>query len=78
MPHVGEVLNPPKLGTQLLGKHIPIVDHRWIIEERRDYLILHAWHLTEAIARRVRQEGVNSRPVVPLPYFFHPVRRSPP
>jgi hypothetical protein len=51
MSHVGEVLNPPKLGTQLLGKHIPIVDHRWIIEERRDYLILHAWHLTEAIAR---------------------------
>jgi hypothetical protein len=78
MSHVGEVLNPPKLGTQLLGKHIPIVDHRWIIEERRDYLILHAWHLTEAIARRVRQEMRQLAAGRVASLFFHLVRLSPP
>jgi hypothetical protein len=51
-------IKSPKLGTQFLAKRIPIVDHHRIIEERRDCVILLAWHLSETIAKRVRQ-GVN-------------------
>ena len=67
MPYIGELPNSLKLGKYLPGKHIPIVDNRRIVAEQPDYLVLLAWHFTEAITARVRAEGVRSRLVVPLP-----------
>ena len=67
MPYIGELANSLKLGKYLPGKHIPIVDNRRIVAEQPDYLVLLAWHFTEAITARVRAEGVRSRLVVPLP-----------
>ena len=69
MPFIGELPNSLKLGMHLPGKHIPIVGNHRIVEEQPDYLILLAWHFTEAITTRVRAEGVKSRLVVPLPEF---------
>jgi hypothetical protein len=69
MPFIGELPKSLKLGMHLPGRHIPIVDNHRIVEEQPDYLILLAWHFTEAITKRVRAEAVKSRLVVPLPEF---------
>lgn len=69
MPYIGELPKSLKLGKYLPGKHIPIVDNRKIVDEQPDYLVLLAWHFTDAIARRVRSEGVTAQLVVPLPEF---------
>ncbi len=69
MPYIGELHNSLKLGMYLPGKHIPIVDNRRIRAEQPDYLILLSWHYQEPIVKRLREEGVTSKLVVPLPEF---------
>ena len=69
MPYIGELPTSLKLGHYLPGKHIPIVNNRRIAEEQPDYLVLLAWHYTEAIVQRVRAEGVRSTLVTALPEF---------
>jgi len=69
MPYIGELSTSLKLGLFLPGKHIPIVNNERIRKDQPDYLILLAWHYTEPIVKRLREEGVKSKLVVPLPEF---------
>jgi hypothetical protein len=58
-----------KLGKYLPGSHIPIVSNRRIISEKPDVVILFAWHYADAIASRLRKEGVTAELLMPLPDF---------
>jgi C-methyltransferase C-terminal domain/Putative zinc binding domain/Methyltransferase domain len=69
MPYIGELPTSLKLGLYVPGKHIPVVNNRRIIEEQPDYLVLLAWHYTEPIVQRLRNEGVKSTLVTALPEF---------
>lgn len=69
LPYIGELPNSLKLGKYLPGKHIPIVSNRRLFEEQPDYVLVLAWHYTEAIVKRVREEGLKSKLVVALPEF---------
>jgi SAM-dependent methyltransferase len=69
MPYLGELPGSLKLGLHTPGGHIPVVENKRIVQEQPDYLVLLAWHYKDAIAKRVRAEGVRSTLVVPLPEF---------
>ena len=69
MPYIGELPTSLKLGMYLPGKHIPIVNNERIRREQPDYLVLLSWHYQEPIVKRLRQEGVKSKLIVPLPEF---------
>lgn len=67
MPYICEQPTSLKLGLHLPGKHIPIVDNERLIREQPDYVVLLAWHYWEPIAAQLRERGLKSRLVVPLP-----------
>ena len=69
LPYIGELPNSLKLGKYLPGKHIPIINNRRLFAEQPDYVLVLAWHYTEAIVKRVREEGLRSKLVVALPEF---------
>jgi hypothetical protein len=67
MPYIAEQPTSLKLGRYLPGKHIPIVDNERLFREQPDYVVLLAWHYAEPIAAQLRDRGLRSKLVVPLP-----------
>lgn len=69
MPYLAEQPHSLKKGLYLPGVHLPIVDNGILVEEQPDYVVLMAWHYQDAIVRYLREKGVRSKLVVPLPEF---------
>ncbi len=69
MAYTGELQDSLKLGKFIPGCHIPIVDNRRLVNDQPSHVVLLAWHYAEAIAPRLRREGVRGSLIVPLPGF---------
>jgi hypothetical protein len=69
MPYLAELPNSLKLGMYLPGKHIPVVDEERLFREQPDYVVLCAWHYADVIMKRLREAGLRSKFVMPLPTF---------
>ena len=67
LPYLAEQPASLKLGKFLPGMHIPIVNNQRLIEEQPDCVILFAWHYAEPISRQLRERGLRSEFVVPMP-----------
>ncbi len=67
MPYIAEQPTSLKLGLHLPGKHIPVVDNEILARTQPDYVLLLAWHYAKPIARYLRDRGVKSKLVMPLP-----------
>jgi SAM-dependent methyltransferase len=67
MPYICEQPTSLKLNLHLPGKLIPIVNNQRLIEEQPDYVVLLAWHLGGAIRKELRERGLRSKLVMPLP-----------
>ena len=67
MPYIAEQPTSLKLGRYLPGQHIPIVDNSILIKEQPDFVVLLAWHYAKPISEQLRQRGLKSKFVMPLP-----------
>jgi hypothetical protein len=67
MPYICEQPTSLKLGMYLPGKHIPIVGNTRLIEDQPDFVVLLAWHYADPIIKELRDRGVRSKLVIPLP-----------
>jgi hypothetical protein len=67
MAYIAEQPSSLKIGLFLPGKHLPVVDEKVMFEEGPDYAVMLSWHYAEPIMRKLRQRGLRSRFVVPLP-----------
>jgi SAM-dependent methyltransferase len=69
IPYLAEQPTSLKLNMYLPGKHIPVLDNEILIREQPDYVILLAWHYAEPIMQQLKQRGLKSDFIVPLPDF---------
>lgn len=67
MPYIAELPDSLKLGKFLPGRHIPIVENSRLLAEQPDYVVLLAWHYADFMIQTLRERGLRSRFVVPLP-----------
>ena len=67
IPYIAEQPHSPKLGLYLPGKHIPVISNEILYREQPDYVLLLAWHYAEPIMALLRQGGLRSKFIVPLP-----------
>jgi hypothetical protein len=67
MPYIAEQSPSLKLGLFLPGKHIPIVDEQRLFNEQPEYALMLSWHYAEAIIRNMREKGLRSKIILPLP-----------
>lgn len=67
IPYIAEQPTSPKLGLYLPGQHIPIVNNKILVKDQPDYILLLAWHYTKPIIKHLRNMGVKSKFIVPLP-----------
>jgi hypothetical protein len=67
MPYITEQHTSLKLGMYLPGKHIPIVKDEVLVRDQPDYIVMLAWHYGQPIGRILREMGLKSKLVLPLP-----------
>lgn len=67
LPYLAELPNSLKLGMYLPGKHIPVVEESILKKEQPDYIVLLAWHYADVIMPRLKNMGIRSDFIVPLP-----------
>jgi SAM-dependent methyltransferase len=67
IPYIAEQPTSLKLDMFLPGKLIPIVNNQILINEQPDYVILLAWHYAEPIMKQLKDRGLKSNFIIPLP-----------
>ena len=67
MPYIAEQSTSLKLGLFMPGSHIPIIDEKVMLEEQPEYALILSWHYWEPIVKKLREKGLKSKIVVPLP-----------
>ena len=67
LPYIAEQSTSLKLGMYLPGKQIPIINNEILINEQPDYVVLLAWHYAKPIMEQLKQRGLNSNFIIPLP-----------
>jgi hypothetical protein len=67
MPYIAEQSSSLKLGLALPGMHIPVVDEERLFAEQPAHALMLSWHYAEPIIATLRERGLKSAIVVPLP-----------
>lgn len=67
LPYIAEQPTSHKLNKYLPGKKIPIINNDILYEEQPDYILLLAWHLAEPIMQQLKDRGIKSKFIIPLP-----------
>ena len=67
LPYIAEQSTSLKLGLYTPSTHIPIRDEAIMLKEQPDYALILSWHYAEPIVRALRQKGLKSKVIVPLP-----------
>jgi len=67
IPYITEQPTSLRLRFFLPGKHIPIINNEILIKEQPDYVILLAWHYAEPIMQQLKERGLKSDFIIPLP-----------
>jgi hypothetical protein len=67
MSYIAEQSTSLKLGLYLPGTHIPIIDEKEMFENQPDYALILSWHYWKPIVKKLREKGLKSKIVIPLP-----------
>lgn len=67
IPYIAEQSASLKLGLHMPGNHIPIFDEKKMLEEQPDYALMLSWHYWEPIVKKLREKGLKSKIIIPLP-----------
>tara|TARA_X000000950_G_C13736740_1_gene586682 strand:- start:307 stop:1008 length:702 start_codon:yes stop_codon:yes gene_type:complete len=67
IPYIAEQPTSFKLNKYLPGKKIPIVNNSILFDQQPDYVLILAWHLSEPIISQLKQKGLKSKFIIPLP-----------
>jgi hypothetical protein len=67
MSYIAEQSSSLKLGLFMPGVHSPIIDEKVMLEEQPEYAIVLSWHYWEPIVKKLREKGLKSKIIIPLP-----------
>jgi hypothetical protein len=68
---IGEIANSHKIGRNMPGTNIPIIDEKVLIEiDPPDYLLILSWHIAGELIEKIKAQGYKGKYIIPLP---HPI-----
>lgn len=67
IPYVAEQPTSLKLGLFTPGVHLPVVDEKKLFQDQPDYALMFSWHIGPKLMKKLRQKGLKSKFIVPLP-----------
>lgn len=67
MDCVLEIPGSRKIGKNMPGTVIPVVDEALLFDEQPDFALLLAWHIGDELASKLRASGYKGQFIIPLP-----------
>lgn len=67
MSYIAEQSTSLKLGLYMPGSHVPIIDEKVMLEEQPEIAVVLSWHYWKPIVEKLRQKGLKSKIIIPLP-----------
>ena len=67
LPYIAEQSTCLKVGLYSPGNHLPVVDEQRMFDEQPDYALMLSWHYSEPIVQKLREKGLRSKIIIPLP-----------
>jgi hypothetical protein len=65
---IGEISNSHKIGRDMPGTRIPIIDEKHLLEiDPPDYLLMLSWHISDELIKKIKARGYKGKFVIPLP-----------
>jgi hypothetical protein len=65
---IGEISNSHKIGRDIPGTKIPIIDERLLLEnDPPDYLLMLSWHIGDELIEKIKARGYKGKFIIPLP-----------
>ncbi len=64
---VMEVTGSHKIGFDMPGTNIPVLDEAILYEQQPEYVVLLSWHIADALIRNLKKSGYKGKFIVPLP-----------
>lgn len=64
---VVEVSGSEKIGHDMPGTGVPVVDEQMLLDNQPPWAIILSWHIAEPIVKSLRRKGYRGRFLVPLP-----------
>lgn len=64
---VCEVAGSEKIGKDMPGTQVPVVDEERLIKDQPEFALLFSWHIAAYLIPRLRSAGYRGRFIVPLP-----------
>jgi hypothetical protein len=65
--YVCEIAGSLKIGKNMPGTQIPVVDEAKLFEDQPDCAIIFSWHIADELAPKLRAKGFRGQLVTPLP-----------
>tara|TARA_B100001250_G_scaffold263589_1_gene227183 strand:+ start:277 stop:1536 length:1260 start_codon:yes stop_codon:yes gene_type:complete len=65
--YIAEQTSCLKVGMYCAGQHIPVVDEKIMFDEQPEYALMLSWHYSEPIIKKLRDKGLTSKIIIPLP-----------
>lgn len=64
---VCEVSSSEKIGTNIPGTDVPVVDEKKLFEDQPPYALILSWHIADDIIPKLREKGYKGKFIIPLP-----------
>ena len=64
---VCEISSSAKIGLNMPGTTVPVVDESRLIEDQPSYALLFSWHIADSLIPKLRAMGYKGRFIIPLP-----------
>ncbi len=65
--YVCEIAGSLKIGKNMPGTQIPVVDESKLFEDQPDCAVIFSWHIADELAPKLKAKGFRGRLVTPLP-----------
>jgi len=66
--YICEVKGSQKIGNNMPGTVIPIVEEGVLFTKQPDYALLLSWHISDELIPKLREKGYSGKFIVPLPH----------
>jgi len=65
---IGEISDSHKIGRDMPGTKIPIIDEKLLLEiDPPDYLLMLSWHIGDELIEKIKARGYKGKFIIPLP-----------
>lgn len=64
---VVEVKGSEKIGRDMPGTEIPVIDERMLFADQPAYALILSWHIVDSIIPKLKRQGYKGRFIIPLP-----------